>query len=371
MNQTDYEKILREFDIPGNLISAKPYGSGHINDTVLVEYVYENKNLKYILRRINDYVFHEPLLIVENTLRVTTHYRKKLIENNEKDINRKVLTLYKTKNGQYYFVDSNGGYWCLLSFIPNAYTVDKVETENQAYQAAKAFGKFQKYLTDIDISRCHETIKNFHDLDKRLAKYDESVSKDVKNRVQNIPDEINKIEKFRYVTEEYLQLRDKNIPLRITHNDTKINNVMLDEKTSEGLCVIDLDTVMPGIILNDFGDMVRTFTSPADEDEKNTEKVFVRMNIFEAMTRGYFSEVKNILTEDENNNLVTGAKIIVYEQAVRFLTDFIDGDVYYKIKYDKHNLVRAVNQLALLDSIEKNYMQMQAVVEKYSKQRNE
>lgn len=364
MNNT--EQILKNFIITGNFIKAVPYGSGHINETLLVIFDDFGKQKKYILRKINSFVFKEPLLIIENTINVTNHIKQKLFELNEPDLERKVLLLKQSKNGNYHYKDDQNNYWCLFNFIDRAYTVDHVETENQAFEAAKTYGKFQKYLADFNTSKCHITIKNFHDLSQRLKLFEDTVKNDPLNRVKEIKDEIELTKKFKQLNNNYLDIDLINLPIRITHNDTKINNVMLNENSNEGLCVLDLDTVMPGIILNDFGDMVRTFTSPALEDEKHFSKVKMRLNIFDALVRGYLSELEGLLTENEISNLVLGSKIIVYEQAIRFLTDYIAGDVYYKIEYDFHNLNRARNQFALLESIEAQSEEMEKIVVKYS-----
>ena len=359
------KQILDNFNIEGEFIDAKAYGSGHINDTLMVSYKQSDGQINYILRKINDFVFKEPKLIIENTINVTNHIRKKLIEVNELDINSKVLTLIESKNGNSFYVEGND-YWCLLYFIQGAYTVDHVDYDQQAYEAAKAYGMFQKYLSDFNIGKCHITIKDFHNLSKRIIAFENAIKQDPKNRINGITKEIEVAKKYMFLKDEFDNLENKNLPIRITHNDTKINNIMLHEKTNEGLCVIDLDTVMPGIILSDFGDMVRTFTSPALEDEKDFSKVTMRLPIFDALVKGYLEELNNYLTEDEIRNLVLGSKIIVYEQAIRFLTDYIAGDLYYKIEYDLHNLNRARNQFALLSSIEEQTDEMEQVIDKYS-----
>lgn len=360
-----FEEILNKFAVPGKFVDAKPYGSGHINDTILVRFDESGKYVKYILRKINSYVFKDPKRIIENTVNVTNHVRQKLVENVEVDLHKKVLTLIKSVKGDYFYIH-NGEYWCLLLYIEDAYTVDHVESREQAYEAAKAYGKFQKYLADYDTSKCYITIKDFHHLSNRIASFENAIKSDPKTRADNIRNEIKLAESFKYLDEEFKQLQNKNLPIRITHNDTKINNIMLHQETKEGICVIDLDTVMPGIILNDFGDMVRTFTSPALEDEKDFTKVTMRLPIFEALLEGYLFELNNYLTEDEINNLVLGTKIIVYEQAIRFLTDYLVGDVYYKVEYDSHNLNRAKNQFALLTSIEEQSAEMEKIIIKYS-----
>lgn len=360
-----FEEILSKFAVPGKFVDAKPYGSGHINDTILVRFNQSGKYVKYILRKINSYVFKEPKRIIENTVNVTNHIRQKLIENVEEDLDKKVLTLIKAVDGNYFYADNNE-YWCLLYFIEDAYTVDHVENREQAYEAAKAYGKFQKYLADYDTSKCYITIIDFHHLSNRIIAFENAIKSDPKNRVGEVIEEIKLAESFLYLNEEFKQLQNKNLPIRITHNDTKINNIMLHQVTKEGICVIDLDTVMPGIILNDFGDMVRTFTSPALEDEQDYTKVTMRLSIFESLVKGYLFELNNYLTEDEVKNLVLGAKIIVYEQAIRFLTDYLIGDAYYKVDYDSHNLNRAKNQFALLSSIEEQSVEMEKIINKYS-----
>ena len=362
------KQILDSFNVNGEFIDAKAYGSGHINDTLLVSYAKSGKRINYILRKINDFVFKEPKLIIENTSNVTNHIRNKLIELKVDDVNSKVLTLLESKNGNRFYVDGND-YWCLYYFIQGAYTVDHVDNNQQAYEAARAYGKFQKYLSDFDTSKCNITIPDFHNLSNRIINLKDIIKCDPKNRVKEITEEIERANNYMFLVEEYVNLQNKNLPIRITHNDTKINNIMLDEKTNEGKCVIDLDTVMPGIILNDFGDMVRTFTSSTPEDGKEFSKMKMRLSIFDSLVKGYLGELNDYLTEDERNNLVLGSKIIVYEQAVRFLTDYVAGDVYYKIEYDLHNLNRARNQFTLLSSIEAQTEQMEKVIEKYSNKR--
>ncbi|MCB9210704.1 MAG: aminoglycoside phosphotransferase family protein [Ignavibacteriales bacterium] len=363
----DYESIFNNFQIEGTFLNAIPFGSGHINDTILVTIDQSEKIIKYILRKINSYVFKEPKLIIENTVSVTNHIEKKILKSNKSETLNRTLKLFKTKNDDFYFIDNEDNYWCVFNFIEDAITYDNVNTEDQAFEAAKEYGKFQKYLSDFEIVKCHTTIPDFHNLSNRLAKFYNLLKNHKYKRIESSEREIQLVEKFRHIEKEFLQLKNLNIPLRITHNDTKINNVMLDEKTKKGLCVIDLDTVMPGIILNDFGDMVRSFVSPTLEDSSDYSKVKVRLNIFEALANGYLSETNNILTKDEKENLLVGAKIIIYEQAIRFLTDYIEGDVYYKINFTNHNLVRAKNQFALLEDVELNLKIMESIINKYRK----
>lgn len=358
------EEILNNFIIYGDFVSIKNFGSGHINDTYLVNFSQDGKSVNYILRRINDYVFRNPELIVENTVKVTDHIRSKIKEKNVNDIGRRVLTLLQTKSKKYFYIDENNSTWCLLLFIENSYSINSVISTDQAYEAGKAYGKFQVYLSDFEASNCHITINDFHNLERRIKNFKQSYNRN--NRRANVKDLVLKIDKNIYLVDKYLDIKKRNLPTRITHNDTKINNILFDKETNEGICIVDLDTVMPGIVLNDFGDMVRTFTSPVFEDGKDLTKVELRLEIFDALTKGFLSELKENLTQDEKDNLVLGSKIIVYEQAIRFLTDYLDGDVYYKTDYKNHNLDRAKNQLTLLDSIINQSNSMEEIVEKYS-----
>ncbi len=358
------KSVLEKFEIYGDLISAEPFGDGHINDTYVVTYNQSEQKVRYILRKINKYVFKLPELIVENTVYITNHIQSKMNAEEEKDVSRKVLSLIKAKDGTHSYIDENKDYWCVIPFIERAYTVNKVETTKQAYEGAKAYGRFQRYLFDIDIQKCHITIKNFHNISDRINVLDEELKSNSTNRMKEASAEISTFEKFKYIDELFQKFLQDNIPLRITHNDTKINNVMLNKKDDKGLCVVDLDTIMPGYIMNDFGDMVRSFVSPISEDETDIENIKVRLPIFRAIAEGYLSELKNHLTEKEISNLVLGAKIIVYEQAVRYLTDYLKGDVYYKTHYENQNLIRAKNQFKLLEEIIKNEKEMEQIINK-------
>jgi len=364
---TNIEFISNKFQLAGEFIESNSFGNGHINDTQLVKMKQDGRELKLILRKINKYVFKKPEIVIENTINVIAHINRKLIENNVPDRARRVMTLLISKENKDYYIDEQGDYWCAVKFIDSAYTVDYVKSVEQAYQAAKAFGRFQYYLIDADLEMYQPTIPDFHNLPIRLENLGNAISADKVKRVNKTDIEIKMSNKFHYIKEKIIEIsKDDGLPIRITHNDTKINNVMLDEFTGEGLCVIDLDTCMPGTVLNDFGDMVRTSVSPSEEDEKDISQIYVRMDVFEALVNGYVSELKNNLIEIETDNLVYGAKLIVYEQAVRFLTDYLMGDVYYSTAYEDHNLVRARNQFTLLQSIEENSEEMEKIVKKFA-----
>jgi len=360
------ENIARHFKINGEIIEAEPFGSGHINDTYLLVYNQSGTEKKYILRKINKYVFKRPEIVIQNSLKITDHIKNHLINSGIKDISRRVVQFVKTFDDKPFFTDENDDYWCVILFIENAYTVDYVRKPNQAYEVAKAFGLFQKLISDAPVNEYQYTIPDFHNLQKRLNLFDSVLADDMYSRKESAKPEIELALKYRFLeTRIESLLNDNTLPLRVVHNDTKINNVMLDMETGIGICVIDLDTVMPGYIIFDFGDMVRTFTSPVAEDEQDISKVTMRMDIFRALVHGYLSQLKEILTQAEIDNLVYGAQLITYEQSIRFLTDYLNGDVYYSTSYDNHNLVRARNQFALLESILKNLDNMEKIVHNF------
>ncbi|MFK5856614.1 MAG: phosphotransferase [Bacteroidota bacterium] len=362
----DIQKIASNFLVPGTYLSANPIGSGHINETYITSFNNNGVVVRYILRKINKFVFNNPKVVIKNSVNISAHIRQKLINQGVTDVERRTMTFFVTHENKYYHKDQNGDYWCMILFFEDAYTIDFVQTKEQSYKSAKAFGNFQRLIIDANVSDYQETIPDFHNLPKRIEAFDIAVEKNPINRLQNINNELIAINNNRVLGREYTGLMSKNLPVRLTHNDTKINNVMLDKKTDEGLCVIDLDTVMPGTILNDFGDMVRTSTCTVAEDEKNISKVHIQLDIFEAMTKGYLEPLTGIISKLEIRNLVFGAKLIVFEQAIRFLTDYLLGDKYYSTLYNDHNLVRAQNQFALLKSIQRNEAGMKEIVKKYA-----
>ena len=362
----EIKDIIAHFRINGSILKAEPFGNGHINDTYLLVYNQSGTGKKYILRKINKYVFKRPETVIQNSLKITGHIKNHLKNSGIKDISRLVVQFVKTFDDKPFFTDENDDYWCVILFIENAYTVDYVRKPNQAYEAAKAFGLFQKLISDAPVNEYQYTIPDFHNLQRRLNLFDSVLADDMNSRKESAEPEIELALKYRLLETRIESLLERDeLPLRIVHNDTKINNVMLDNETDEGICVIDLDTIMPGYIISDFGDMVRTFTSPAAEDEKDTSKVTMRIDIFKALVHGYLSQLKEILTQAEIDNLVYGAQLITYEQSIRFLTDYLNGDVYYTTAYDNHNLVRARNQFALLKKIIEQSGEMEKIVKEF------
>ncbi len=357
-------KISSHFQIYGDFTEAIDYGTGHINDTYLSTFQSGSSLTHYIHQRINQSVFTDPPSLMENIDRVTRHIRAKLKAAGEIDRDRRCLTLIPTIENASFHLDEDGNHWRTYIFIENARTYDVIETTKQAAEAASSFGEFQKCLVDLEGPDLHETIPNFHNSPKRLEAFQETLRKDVKNRAVTAKPEIAFIEQKADFVNRLLALHSKGeIPYRITHNDTKLNNVMIDDETSQGICVIDLDTVMPGFALYDFGDMVRTATSPAPEDEQDLSKVTMRMPIFEALVQGYLSSSKDFLTPAEKSNLVFSGKLMTFELVLRFLMDHLQGDTYFKIHRENHNLDRCRTQVALINSIEEQEDEMQKIVE--------
>lgn len=355
----DVRTVARQFEIRGEFHGAAPYGSGHINDTYCVTYHQAGVPVRYIFQRINHNIFKNPVALMENVQRVTSHLAAKV--NGQSDASRRVLTLIPTRAGSGWHVDGAGNHWRVYLFIEQARTYDAVESTAQAFKAAQAFGQFQKMLADLPAPRLHDTIPDFHHTPKRFAALERAIAADVAGRAKVCHAEIQFALAHKPITSVLL---DAKLPERVTHNDTKFNNVMLDDTTGEGICVIDLDTVMPGLALYDFGDMVRTATSPAKEDERDLSKVVMQFPMFEALVRGYLSTAGDFLTPAEKRQLAFAGKLITFEIGLRFLTDYLAGDVYFKVHRDGHNLDRCRTQFKLVESIEQQEKAMQKFVDK-------
>jgi Ser/Thr protein kinase RdoA (MazF antagonist) len=346
----DIAAISRHFQFAGAFVAAEPYGSGHINDTYRVIY----SARPYILQRINHLIFKNPVALMENIERVTTHLQTKL-QNGE----RRALRLVPTHTGQKFHRDTAGNYWRAYRFIDRARSYDAVSSPRQAYEAARAFGRFQQQLADLPAPRLHDTIPDFHHTPKRFEAFAAALAADKMNRAASAKPEIEFALRHRALASV---LVDAGLPERITHNDTKFNNVMLDDTTGEGICVIDLDTVMPGLVLYDFGDMVRTTTSPALEDERDLSKVTMQFPMFEALVRGYLSSAGEFLTPAERQHLAVSGQLITFEIGLRFLTDYLSGDTYFKVHRPGHNLDRTRTQFRLVESIQQQTDAMERLV---------
>ena len=360
----DMEKlkdIVSQFIDKDENVKVEPLGKGHINDSYRVG----ANEKEYVLQRINHNIFKNVHELQVNIYRVTNHIRGKLIEKGVTDVERRVITLIPTHNGALYYKDINGDYWRLMIFIKDSKSYEEINP-NLAYRAGMAFGEFQKALEDIQGEPLFETIPNFHNMENRLEAFRESVKANKARRLEEVADLVKEIEER---TEEMCKAermhREGKLAKRINHCDTKVNNVLFDND-DQVICVVDLDTVMPGFVLSDFGDFIRTGANTGAEDDKDLDNVSVDLDIFEAYAKGYLKHAASFLTDTEIENLAYGAKLLTYMQTVRFFTDYIDGDTYYKIAYPEHNLVRTKAQFKLLQSLEENYEKMQQIVKNAS-----
>ncbi len=361
-SQEELRDIASKFIIYGDFLVAVPFGTGHINDTYQLTYDQGGVRLHYAMQRINHTVFQHPIQVMENMDRITQHLLSK-IHAERFETKKRTLRLLRTYDNQPCVQDSRGNFWRIYVFVENARSYDVLETAQQAFKVAKAFGEFQRDLVDLPGSRLYETIPHFHDTPKRAEALEIAICEDKVGRAKLVGEEIEFIRKR---SEDIYRLHklsvEGSIPERITHNDTKANNILIDDLTGDGICVIDLDTVMPGLSLYDFGDMVRTGTSAAEEDEVNLEKVGMRFDMYEALLRGFLSSTGGFLTEAERENLSFAGKLITLETAIRFLTDYLKGDVYFKTKRPHHNLDRCRNQLKIVESIESQMNRMQKLL---------
>jgi aminoglycoside phosphotransferase (APT) family kinase protein len=345
----------------GDFVSSAPYGSGHINDTYCAVYDQGGAPLRYIHQRVNHRIFKNTAALMENIARVTRHLADKVAW--RADASRHALTLVPARDGAPYWRDAEGNTWRTYLFIEKAKTYDAIETPRQAYEAAKAFGTFQCLLADLSAPRLHDTIPDFHHTPKRFEAFERALAADARNRARAAAPEIAFALARKPMASRLIDALSRGeLAERVTHNDTKLNNVMLDDATGEGLCVIDLDTVMPGLVHYDFGDMVRTSTSPALEDEKDLSKVRMQFPMFEALVRGYLSAAGAFLTPAEKSFLAFSGKLITFEIGIRFLADYLAGDVYFKVHREGHNLDRCRTQFKLVQSIEEQEAAMEALV---------
>lgn len=357
------EEVLDQYAFEGEPVFCGNYGNGHINQTYLLEIRRaEGKSRRMILQKMNREVFQNPVEVMENIIGVTTFLKRKITEAGG-DPKRETLNVVRTKSGMPYYLDSSGEYWRIYLFIEEASCYDQVKSINDFYQSALAFGNFQYLLSDYPADTLHETIPGFHDTRQRFENFQKAVERDLCGRVSEVQSEIDFIlarEKEASVLCD--MLTDGELPLRVTHNDTKLNNIMIDNTTRKGICVIDLDTVMPGLSVNDFGDSIRFGASTAAEDETDLDKVSCSMKLFEAYTKGFMEGCRGRLKKSEIRMLPMGAKIMTYECGMRFLTDYLEGDHYFRIHREKHNLDRARTQLKLVSDMEKKWQEMQRIV---------
>ncbi len=353
----NFDDIIRHFDIK---YTTKAYGNGHINDTYLTRVP-----TKFILQKINRNVFHHPEQVMSNITLVTEHLKKKIIEEGGDPL-RETLTVIPATDGKPYHVAEDGEYYRMYVFIENAVSYDSVTSNIQLYHAAHAFGKFQDMLSDFDAHKLYEVIPDFHNTVSRYTNFRRSVENDLSGRKVNAGKEVMfALEREKDASVVMAEMEKGTVPVRVTHNDTKLNNILLDDKTGEGVAVIDLDTVMPGSLLYDFGDALRFAGSSGAEDEPDVEKIWFDLDKFEYFTRGFLEAVPSI-TETELRLLPFSVKLMTLECGIRFLGDYLDGDTYFKTTYPEHNLVRARTQFKLVSDIEDKMQDMAGIVGKYS-----
>lgn len=367
MRKANLEQILnaiKNFDLNGKTRGCIPYGNGHINDTFLVICDGDDgKEYKYVLQSVNNNVFKKPEQVMENIEKVT-EYLKGVVSNQ-----REVVSLVRTFNGQTYYKDKDGRCWRVYDFVGDSVCLERPENNHDFYQCAVAFGRFQKYLSEFPADTLHETIPDFHNTPKRYENFLKAVKEDKCGRLASVLDEIQFVkdrESF------YSVLLDSNkegkLPLRVSHNDTKSNNVMLDAETHNALCVIDLDTIMPGFSVTDFGDAIRFGASTADEDEKDLSKVNISLELFKVYTEGFLEGCGGQLPDSEIMLLPEGAKMMTIECGMRFLTDYLEGDTYFKTAYPEHNLDRCRTQFKLVADMEEHWEEMKNIVKQFCKE---
>jgi hypothetical protein len=352
--------ISSQFQIYGDLLHAEPCKIGHINETYIAAYNQGGVHVRYVHQKLNTNVFKDPDAVMSNIERVTSHQRRRLAEQGVRDVSRRTLTVIPTRTGQFFLRNGAGECWRTFAFVERARTFEAVESTSQAYEAGKAFGRFQSLLVDLPGPRLAETIPHFHNTRRRFTALQKAIEDDKFNRAKEAAAEIKFALKQEKIVDVILHgLAKGRIPERITHNDTKFNNVMLDVETGKAMCVVDLDTVMPGCVLYDFGDMVRTTTSPTVEDELDLSKVQMGMPMFKALARGYIEAAGAFLTKEERALIAFSGKLITFTIGIRFLTDFLSGDTYFRVHRPHHNLDRCRTQFKLVESIEKQEKAMQ------------
>lgn len=367
---SEAEKLLNEalaaYDFGGQLVGAVRYGSGHINDTFVVHtQPGEDPCRRFILQRISSAAFKHPDEVMANIVGVTSFLGEKIKEAGGNPA-RETMSVWATKSGENFHTDSEGGAWRVYPFVEDTICLQKAETPELFAASARAFGKFQRMLKDYPADTLYETIPKFHDTEDRLGKLKAAVAADVMGRVKEVGPELKFVQEREADCSVALSaLRDGRLPLRVTHNDTKLNNILIDRESGEGICVIDLDTVMPGLAINDFGDSIRFGANHSAEDERDLTKVNFDLELFDVYAAGFLEGAGGALTETELDYLPWGAKLMTLECGIRFLTDYLEGDHYFRIHREGQNLDRCRTQFKLVSDMEAAWDDMKAVVDKY------
>lgn len=365
LTEEEVRQVASHFEYEGVLNRVEPYGSGHINDTFLITYVVGKMGcIPVILQRMNQNVFPDPEAVMENVMAVTSFLGSKIQESGGNPY-RETLNVIPARDGRSYYKTEDGDYWRSFVYVADTCCYDTAESAEDLYEAGVAFGKFQRLLSDFPAQKLHETIRDFHNTRKRLSDFKKALEADAAKRASHVSKEIQFILDRESDACFFQELIEKGeLPIRVTHNDTKLNNVLLDSRTHQGLCVIDLDTTMPGLAMYDFGDSIRSGASTAAEDETDLSRVSLDLNLFEMYTKGFLEGCGSSLTKRELSLLPMGAKVMTYECGMRFLADYLENDIYFKTTHPEHNLDRARTQLKLVEDMEHKWQEMNAIVEK-------
>ena len=360
-SQREIRRLIGMFDVYGDFLVGTPFGNGNVNDTFQLTFDQGGIRLHYILQRINSNVFKEPIKVMENVARVTAHLLKK-IKSTHQETRKRTIRLLNAHDGRPFAFDDCGNCWRAYIFVEHARAYEVLESPEQAFRVAQGFGEFQRQLVDFN-GRLHETIPDFHNTPKRVAALEAAVKADICNRAKEVAREIDFVLSRKDESDVLIKLNASgDIPERITHNDTKANNILIDDLSGEAVCVIDLDTVMPGLSLYDFGDMVRSGTNPAEEDEINLDKVGMRFDMYKGFYEGFVDAAGKFLTPAEKEYLPFSGKLITLEIGMRFLTDYLSGDVYFKTRRPRQNLDRCRTQFKLVESMEAQMKRMKALL---------
>jgi Ser/Thr protein kinase RdoA (MazF antagonist) len=358
------KETAAQFEIPGNFAEAASYGGGHIHDTYLLRFEDSARSARYILQRINTRVFRDPVALMDNLWRICRSQRRELERENANDPERRHLRLVPTTEDRTHWVDPKGGYWRCFHFQEGTRSLDRVETEHQAYETARTFGRFAARLTRFEGPRLAITIPDFHNLEHRYAALKAAILADSHGRAKPVEAEIDRAADWYEALRGALrEAESESLPIRIVHNDCKINNVLLDAETGEGLCAIDLDTVMDGNVLADFGELVRTSSCRSAEDEAGLGEMAIELDLVRGVARGYLSSMGAILTPLELNALPLAGPLMAFENAIRFLTDHLSGDVYFRTHRKAQNLDRARAQLRRVELLEAERDAIRKIIE--------
>ena len=359
-------ELLNAYGLSLDKFEIREIKTGHINDTFFVHVASLPPEKGFIFQKINTYVFKKPEKVMFNIDKISKHLQTKLEGEFGDEMYRQMLCFLKAKDGKNYYVDSENNFWRAYTYVDKAFTYDYPETAEILYLMGERFGKFQNDLSDFDANILYETIPDFHNTKARIERFKLVMAEDKLNRVKDAKDEIEYLLSAADMASELsVMIEENKIPLRVTHNDTKCNNVLFDKESLKPVAVIDLDTIMPGLAAYDFGDAIRTAASTAAEDEPDISKVHIDLERYEAFTKGFVLKVADNLTRTELESLALGAFTMTYEVGLRFLTDYFEGDVYFKTKYEGHNLVRARTQIALAKDMQSKFAEMQEIVSKY------